>query len=177
MQSTSWETLGWKGLGAGGEGDDRGWDGWMASLTRWTWVWASPGSWWWTGKPGVQRFMGSQRVRHDWATELTGWLTHFGDLRSTALSEGGSGQFFLPVAEIHIGVCPLHHSWSCRKWGPWAQMDRLVLGQCPCTEHGLQGDSEVSVWPSPQHCDCAAGCPWVSVVTLPPGEQRLTSAS
>ena len=59
------------GLGAGGEGDDRGWDGWMASLTRWTWVWVNPGSWWWwTGRSGVLRFMGSQRVGHDWATEL-----------------------------------------------------------------------------------------------------------
>ena len=59
----------WEGLGAGGEGD-RGWDGWMASLTRWTWVWVNSGSWWWTGRPGVLRFMGSQRVGHDWAAEL-----------------------------------------------------------------------------------------------------------
>ena len=60
----------WEGLGAGGEGDDRGWDGWMASPTRWTWVWVNSGSWWWTGRPGVLWFMGSQRVGHDWATEL-----------------------------------------------------------------------------------------------------------
>ena len=60
----------WERLGAGGEGDDRGWDGWMASPTRWTWVWVNSGSWWWTGRPGVLWFMGSQRVRHDWATEL-----------------------------------------------------------------------------------------------------------
>ena len=60
----------WKGFGTGGEGDDRGWDGWMASLTRWTWVWANSGSWWWTGRPGVLQFMESQRIRHDWATEL-----------------------------------------------------------------------------------------------------------
>ena len=59
-----------EGLGAGGEGDDRGWDGWMASLTRWTWVWVNSRSWWWTGRPGVLRFMGLQRVGHDWATEL-----------------------------------------------------------------------------------------------------------
>ena len=50
--------------------DNRGWDGWMTSLTQWTWVWASSGSWWWTGKPGVLQSMGPQRVRHDWATEL-----------------------------------------------------------------------------------------------------------
>ena len=52
------------------KGDDRGWDGWMASLTQWTWVWMGSGSWWWTGRPGVLRFIGLQRVRHDWATEL-----------------------------------------------------------------------------------------------------------
>ena len=60
----------WEGLGAGGEGDDRGWDGWMASLTRWTRVWVNSGSWWWMGRPGVLQFMGSQWVGHDWATEL-----------------------------------------------------------------------------------------------------------
>ena len=52
-------------LKAGGEGDDRGWDGWMASPTRWTWVWASSSSWWWTGKPGMLQSMGSPRVGHD----------------------------------------------------------------------------------------------------------------
>ena len=57
----------WK---AWGEGDNRGWDGWMVSPTQWTWVWANSGSWWWTGKPGVLQSMGSQRVGHDWATEL-----------------------------------------------------------------------------------------------------------
>ena len=64
----------WEGLGAGGERDDWGCDGWMASLTRWTWVWVNSGSLWWTGRPGVLQFMGSQRVRHDWATELN-WTT------------------------------------------------------------------------------------------------------
>ena len=57
---------------AGGEGDDRGWDGWMASLTHWTWVWASSGSWWWTWRPGVLQSMGLQRVGHDWVAELNG---------------------------------------------------------------------------------------------------------
>ena len=60
----------WDGFGAGGEGDDRGWDGWMASLTQWTWVWVNSGSWWWTGRSGMLRFMGSQKVGHDWATEM-----------------------------------------------------------------------------------------------------------
>ena len=68
---THWKRLWcWEGLGAGGEGDDRGWDGWMASLTRWTWVRVNSGSLWRTGRPGVLQFMGSQRVRHDWAAEL-----------------------------------------------------------------------------------------------------------
>ena len=58
----------WERLRA--EGDDRGWDSWMASPTRRTWVWVDSGSWWWTGMPGVLRFVGLQRVGHDWATEL-----------------------------------------------------------------------------------------------------------
>ena len=65
----------WERLKAGGEGDDRGWDGWMASPTQWTWVWAKSGSWWWTGRPGVLQSMGSQRVGHNWATELNWYLT------------------------------------------------------------------------------------------------------
>ena len=69
------ETTHWKRpwclerLRAGGEGDDRGWDGWMALLTQWTWVWANSTRWWRTGKRGMLQSMGSQRVRHDWATE------------------------------------------------------------------------------------------------------------
>ena len=70
------KTLMLKMLKAGGKGDDSGWDGWMASLTQWTWVWVSSGSWWWTGKPSVLLFMGSQRVGHDWATELN-WTEGF----------------------------------------------------------------------------------------------------
>ena len=60
----------WKRLKTGGNGDDRGWDGWMTSPTQWTWVWASSGSWWWTGRPGILQSMGSQRVGHNWATKL-----------------------------------------------------------------------------------------------------------
>ena len=65
----------WEGLGAGGEGDDRGWDGWMASLTRWTWVWVSSGSWWWTGRPGMLWFMGSQSWTwlSDWTEQNWYW--------------------------------------------------------------------------------------------------------
>ena len=60
----------WKRLKAGGEGDDRGWDDLMASLTQWKWVWVNSGSWWWTGRPGVLQSMGLQRVGHAWGTEL-----------------------------------------------------------------------------------------------------------
>ena len=62
-----------KTLKAVGEGNDRGWGGWMASPTQWTWVWVSSGSWWLTGRPRVVHSMGSQRVRHDWAPELNWW--------------------------------------------------------------------------------------------------------
>ena len=56
----------WERLKVGGEGDDRGWDGWMSSLTQWTWVWVNSRSWWWTGRPGMLQSMGLQRVKHDW---------------------------------------------------------------------------------------------------------------
>ena len=59
-----------EGLGAGGEGDDRGWDGWMALTTRWIWVWGDCVSWWWTGRPGVLWFMGSQESHR---TERLNW--------------------------------------------------------------------------------------------------------
>ena len=70
---TYWKRLWcWEWLKVGGEGDSRGWDGWMASLTQWTWVWAGSRSWWWTGKPGVLQSMRSQEVGLEWVTELNG---------------------------------------------------------------------------------------------------------
>ena len=65
----------WDRLRAGGEGDDRGWDDWMASPTQSTWVWVDSGNWWWTGRPSMLQSKGSQRVRHDWETEWTDWMT------------------------------------------------------------------------------------------------------
>ena len=71
---THWErSWCWERVKAGGEGDDRGWDGCMASPTQWTWVWVSSGSWWWTGTPGLLQSMGLQRVGCYWETELN-WL-------------------------------------------------------------------------------------------------------
>ena len=64
------KTLMLGGIGGRRRRVDRGWDGWMASLTQWTWVWVNSGSWWWTGRPGVLRFMGLRRVGHNWVTEL-----------------------------------------------------------------------------------------------------------
>ena len=63
----------WARLRAGGEGDNRGWDGWVASPTQWTWVWVDSRSWCWTGRLDMLQFMGSQRVGHDWETELN-WI-------------------------------------------------------------------------------------------------------
>ena len=85
-------------LKAGGEGDNRGWDGWMASPTQWTWVWVSSACWWWTGRPGVLQSMGSQRVGHDWATELT----VIGLFRVLFLLES------VLVICVFLGICPFH---------------------------------------------------------------------
>ena len=75
-EPTHWKTPWyWERLKAGRRRDDRGWDGWMASLTQWTWVWVNSGSWWWKGGPGVLQFMQFQRVGHDWTTELNWMLT------------------------------------------------------------------------------------------------------
>ena len=68
---TLWKRLWcWERLKVRGEGDDRGWDCWMASPTQWTWVWVDSRSWWWTLRTGVLQYMGLQRVRHDWVTGL-----------------------------------------------------------------------------------------------------------
>ena len=84
----------WEGLEAGTEGVDRGWDGWMASPTQWTWVWMNSRSWWWTGRPGMLWFMGSQRVGHDWATELN-WTELMYGITSSANSESFTSSFLI----------------------------------------------------------------------------------
>ena len=102
----------WERLGAG-EGDDRGWDGWMASSTQWTWVWVDSGSWWWTGRPGVLKFMGSQRVRHNWATELTDWLNEFWNLMAHITCE----QTTFPTLGSHM-------------WLMVNNLDSMALNSC-----------------------------------------------
>ena len=102
----------WQRLRAGGEGGDRGWDGWMVSLTRWTWVWASSGSWWWTGRPGMLQSMGWQRLGHDWATELTEWEA--GCYRSSSLDLS-----LLLVSRVRFD---LYERWA------WRMMNDRELG-------------------------------------------------
>ena len=104
----------WEGLGAGGEGDDRGWDGWMASPTRWTWVWVNSRSWWWTGRPGVLWFMGSQRVGHNWATELwtvNYWRDHLPEMNCISWTE------IMAVGELlHYTESPPNSSVTAVEW-------------------------------------------------------------
>ena len=97
----------WDGLAAGGEGDDWGWNGWMASLTQWTWVWVNSGSLWWTGRPGVLRFMESQKVGHDWETELNCILDSFVDHNGYSISSKG---FLSTVVCIMIISLKFTHS-------------------------------------------------------------------
>ena len=82
---------------------DRWWDGWMASPTRWTWVWVNLGSWWWTGRAGALQFMGFQRVGHHWVTELN-WT----ELSRLVLQESHSSAFWHPYAFAQPRVTILH---------------------------------------------------------------------
>ena len=95
----------WEGLRAGGEGDKRGWDGWVASPTQWTWVWVDSGSWWWTGRPGVLQFMGSQRVGHNWVTELTDWLLY-------KVVKKSSGMRILVPSSVHLSIHVFIHLFN-----------------------------------------------------------------
>ena len=93
-------------LGAGGEGDDRGWDGWMASPTQWAWVWVNSGSWWWTGRPGVLQFMGSQRVE---TTERLNSLTE------SKITRKGKYSKMLRVSTSR------QKQWNTLFWGVWGK--------------------------------------------------------
>jgi len=112
-ESTHWKRPWcWERLREGGEGGDRGWDGWMASLTQWTWVWASSRRWWWTGKPGMLQSMGWERVGHNWATEQQ-HIYLFADTTVYLLGRlyGASSLLLLLFFRIflHIVVCLLFH--------------------------------------------------------------------
>ena len=113
----------WERLKAGGEGDDRGWDGWMASLIQWTWAWVSSRSWWWTRKPGVLQSMGSQRVRHDWATELN-WCQKKSERMLKKKKKKSLGEnvlwgtikleIHLPLSSAKTGPFKIKPSWRSR---------------------------------------------------------------
>ena len=111
----------WEGLGAGGEGDNRGWDGWMSSLTRWTWVWVNSGSWWWTGRLDMLRFMGSQRVGHYWATELN-WILHCVYVPQLSYP-------FICWWTSRLLPCPGYYKQCCNEhWGPRVSFNSDFLG-------------------------------------------------
>ena len=104
----------WERLRAGEERDNRGWDDLMASPTQCTWVWVDSGSWWWTGRPSVLRFMGSPRTRHDWATELnwTYWLCFAGEPWLTYIQAVAC--FFFSAWVIFFCFFKSHISfWNC----------------------------------------------------------------
>ena len=128
-------------LKAGGEGDDRGWDGWMASLTWWTWVWVSSGSWWRTRKPGMLQSMGSQRIGHDWATELN-WSLHVVMIFSLTMRTS-----ILPATfKYAIQYCYGQSSWS-----PEWEM------------HYPGATSQMGAWPAlrsipPSHAEICSQC-------------------
>ena len=100
----------WEGLRAGGEGDDRGWDGWMASPTRWTWVWARFESWWRTGKPGVLQSMGLQRVN------MTEWLKNSNSWWEGSCWKGGCRKSLPP--SVSPPLLPACMSQGRATWGP-----------------------------------------------------------
>ena len=115
------------GIEAGGEEDDREWDGWMASLTRWTWVWVNSRSWWWIRRPGVLQFVGSQRVGHDWATELNWiWASFPGSVgKESACSAGNLGS--IPGSGRSLGEGngnPLQSSALETDW--WASVHEVA---------------------------------------------------
>ena len=130
---THWKSLWcWEGLGAGWEGDDRGWDSWMPSLTRWTWVSVNSGSWWWTGRPGMLRFMGSQRVGQDWVTDLIWSDSYCLQFLSSCLLWNSFMSGFKPLS--HRNYAFQDHQWcNCSKSnGHYAVITILI-----CHKHFL----------------------------------------
>ena len=129
----------WERLRARWEGDERGWDGWMASTTQCTWVSVDSGSWWWTGRPGLLRFMGLQRVGHNWATELN-WTECWSLTASTFRISNSSGGIPSPPLALFIVMLIVNWNiiiWSCLSFFPsqdaisfwWALFVPSVLQQ------------------------------------------------
>ena len=125
----------WERLRAGGEGDDRGWDGWMASPTQWTWVWVDFGSWWWTRRPGMLQFMGLQRVRDDWVTELN-WTLPNGKRLDVFLLRTGSRQRCSPsplLFNIILNILAFHVHPCCCKWQDFLFVLSWIIFHCVYT--------------------------------------------
>ena len=127
----------WERLKVGGEGDDRGWDGWMESLTWWTWVWASSKSSWWPGKPGVFQSMGLQRVRHYWVIELN-WAMLIETLCIIA-TNWKQPRCFLTCKWLNCDISiPLKKKWTWRcllhSIFGWKNVTCIYLAQ-PCEIH------------------------------------------
>ena len=133
----------WETLRAGGEGDSRGWDGWMASLTQRTWVWTSSKSWWWTGKPNMLHSMGLQRVGHDWATELN-WVSV---LRALYF-------FLFKINPIH-----LHATVSVCMFCSWSSAPEIRT-QVPIS--GISRESGLEVGPRPNNYQGGNAVPLIS---------------
>ena len=118
MDMTHWKRHWcWERLKARGEGEDRGWGGWMASPTRWTWVWGNFGSWWWTGRPGLLQSMGSQRV----TTEGLNWTE---PIWSTTA-------FWILAKPLHLRSMlsrTIRYSWNCSAYSwHWSTEKGLIL--------------------------------------------------
>ena len=103
------------------EKKDKGWDGWMASPTWWIWVWAKSRRWWWTGRPGMLRFMGSQRVGHDWATELNWMSSH--NIKTIALRH--------IMESFQMLTRPWHFVFKDNLWeiSPGISLEGMMLGR------------------------------------------------
>ena len=145
---THWKRLWcWEGLGARGQGDDRGWDGWMASPTWWTWVWVNSGSWWWTGRPVMLQFMGSQRVGHDWVTELN-WTDE-------AIAIFVAGQMQHGKKANCVLVSSWKELWSHEHWNDlgslwfswWRSKWQPTPVSLPGESHGGIEREKLSYWP------------------------------
>ena len=140
----------WERLKAGGEGDDRGWDGWMASPTQWRWVWINSGNWWWTGRPGVLWSMGLQRIGHDWVTELTTNTAHYpSSLRGRHNCYGRSlGKFSSVTYYALVRPC---NTFFFFFWGSWQDWCYDTFSICPVRKgwHILRGSRMLKSWRSP----------------------------
>ena len=111
------------------KGTTRGWDGWMASQTQWTWVWVNSRNWWWTEEPGVLQSMGLQRVRHDWVTELNWTELLFSSYLPPWRREWQSTPVFLPGE--------FHGQRSLMGYSPWGHKDSDTTEQLTLTFHSV----------------------------------------